>query len=420
MKKIRFLPLLAVLLLSLCITAFAASIPGQQRIISIADASGIVTDLTDDDASTAWIKSGNGDVDLTITLTGGSVGEIWIRSGYAYTQNWYNHYDRPDIVKVAVYYRANQYTTSYDVYRYRLSDSYQPHTVSSMWNSGYQRLILPKKYSGVSKIELTIESAVRGFGNAGVAISDIAISMGSHATATPKSYATSTPKPYIVYVTPTPGPYEDDDVIYITPEPDHADDSLVELITPKPTKTPYVELITPKPKPEETKEPIVYPSTDGIIATLNQRIATRSGPSNYFDEPGSFFGKGDEVKVFTRAYDSENDIWWFQVEFKYDNQWYRAYTPASRIDLNPDYVPMEPDAPFYTEIRRDTKVYFGPGTEYKEFRYSVAYEGYDAQVYCVEGDWAQIEYYDYATEAQRRGWVALNDLNDIPPVTYYK
>lgn len=432
MKKLRFLPLFALLLLCLCTTAFAASVPGQQQIAAIKDASGLVTQLTDDDTSTAWTKSASGDdVDLTISLYSGSVGEIWVRSGYAYTQNWYNHYSRPDVVKVTVYYRANQYTTTYDSFRYRLTDAYKPNTISEGWNSGYQRLLLPKKYTGVTKIELTIESSITGYGNTGATISDIIIAAGSHATATPQAYSTATPKPYVVYVTATPGP--------ATAVPEEPDEPLVELITPKPTataaaevikpeatNTPVVELITPRPTstpepkptdvptPAPTRVPVDYPTKSGTPATLLKRIATRTGPSNNFDEPGSFFSAGDEVNVITKAWDSENGIWWFQVEFEYSDVWYRAYTPASRIDLSPDLVPTETTEPFSTLIGTETWVYFGPGTEYKKFGWSVAYEGYAVKVYNIEGDWAQIEYYDYATEANRRGWVLLERLKDQP------
>ena len=415
MKKLRILPLLLlVLLIGLCATASAATISGQQTILSVEDAQGRVTSLTDDDPATAWTVPGynDGQADLTINLYGTSVGEIWIRSGYAYTANWFNHYDRPDVIKVTVYYEANRYTTSYDTYRYRLKDEYRPSTVGSEWNSGYQRLLLPKKYTGVTKIEITIESVVAGYGNTGATISDVIVAGGSHATATPKAYATATPKPYVVYVTPTPGPYTDDDVYY--PEDDEDDEPLVEVVTRQPTATPYIKPITPTPMPDATKEPVIYPSTTGTRALLVKRIATRSGPSNYFDEPGSFFSAGDEVKVLSKAWDNENEIWWFQVEFQYDGEWYRAYTPASRIDLSADYVPTETTEPFETVIGADTRVFFGPGTEYREFRYSVAYAGYAVKVYAVEGDWAQIEYYDWATEARRRGWVVTEDLAEMP------
>lgn len=428
MKKLHFLPLLLILLACLCTTAFAASISGQQTIVSVTDENGGVSALTDDDPATAWSKTSNGDPDLTLNLYSTSVGEIWIRSGYAYTQNWYNHYDRPAQVKVTVYYQANRYTESYDTYRYSLDDTYDQRTVSANRNAGYQRLLLPKKYTGVTKIELTIESAYQGAGRTGATIADIIIAGGSHATATPKAYATATPKPYVVYVTPTPGPVEDDDYVdYITPKPngssDDQDDDYVDYITPRPkvTPTPYIQLITSTPEPEATREPIEYPSEIGLVARLESRIATRSGPSNRYDEPGSFFSKGDEVKVLSKAWDPNNELWWFQVEFKYKDYWYRAYTPAYNVDMDPDLIPTEPteEELLPEDIRRsvaDHAVYFGPGEEYMDFKLSILYAGSKCDIYAIDEErgWVQIEYYDYVTEAKRRGWVPLNVLGEEP------
>ena len=403
MKKLCLLPLLILLLAALGTTALAASIPGQQSIASIADQHGYVSALTDDDATTAWTKDSNGNPDLTVHLYSASVGEIWIRSGYAYTQNWYNHYDRPDTVKVTVYYQANQYTTTYDVYRYRLTDAYRPYELSDSWNSGYQRLLLPKRYTGVTKIELTIESAITGSGRTGATISDLIVASGSHATPTPKSRATATPKPYVVYVTPTPGPNTD------------KDDPLIEWITPvpKPTSTPVVSLITPTPAP--TREPIVYPSTGGVITTLTSRAATRSGPSTNFDEPGSFFSSGDEVKAISKAWDATNRLYWVQIEFQYRGEWYRAYTTDSRVNVELSFIPDEPALGDPLETRRmaeKTRVYFGPGTQYKMYTVSTLHADNPVDIYAIENGWVQIEYTDYGLDdmPRRRGWVPLNTV----------
>lgn len=431
MKKLCFLPLLALALLCLCATALAATIPGQQSIAYISDANGYVTSLTDGDPATAWTKSGYSNADLTITMQGNSVGEIWIRSGYAYTQNWYNHYDRPDAIKVTVYYQANRYTESYDTYRYRLTDAYRPSTMSANWNSGYQRLLLPKKYTGVTRIELTIESAITGYGSTGATISDIIVAAGSHATPTPRAYATSTPRPYVVYVTPTPGPQteEDDYVTFITPVPSSTDrgnngsDSYVDYITPRPTNTPAISVITPTPTPPQvelitpppTREPVDYPSIGGVVATLAKRVATRSGPGTRFDEPGSFFSAGDEVKVFTKVYDDYNNVYWYQIEFQYRNEWYRAYTSESYLNINPNLIPNEPEIydPLDTQrALKKTYVHFGPGEQYKVFTSSVIHPGNRLDIYAIEDGWAQVEYTDYGSpedpQPKRRGWVPLD------------
>ncbi|MGN1369240.1 MAG: hypothetical protein ACI4WX_10255 [Aristaeellaceae bacterium] len=390
MKKLRLLPLFLLLLLCLCTTALAASIPGQQSISGITDANGAVTTLTDDEAATAWTKTDSGDVDLTISLYRGTVGEIWIRNGYAYTQNWYNNYDRPGQVKVTVYYAVNQYTTSYDTYRYTLSDSYRPNTLSANWNSGYQRLLLPRQYTGVTKIELTIEGVINGYGRTGATISDIIVASGSHATATPKSYATATPKPYVVYVTPTPGPEIEE--------------------------TPPVEFITPPvllPTPTPTPKPASYPSRGGAIGYANQRIPTRSGPGTGYDEPGSFFSAGHEVKVTSKVWDSNNHLWWYQLEFQYSGEWYRLYTTDHRIDVDASSVPEEPRVGDPLDTRKslgEHEVYYGPGEEYARVKNALIYEGSRCDIYAIENEWAMVDYYDYARDVKRRGWIPLNLL----------
>ena len=409
MKKLCFL-LLALALVCLCAAASAATIPGQQTITSVTDGSGYVTSLTDDDPTTAWTRSGYSGADLTLHFYGNTVGEIWIRSGYAYTQNWYSHYDRPDTVKVTIYYQANRYTESYDVYRYRLTDAYRPSTVNANWISGYQRLLLPKQYTGVTRIELTIESTILGAGRTGATISDIAVAAGNHATATPKSYATATPKPYTVYVTPTPAPWTEEDDWYTDPT-DY--DDYVDYITPKPTATPYVAVITPTPAP--TKTPVQYPSVGGIVTTLAKRVATRSGPGTRFDEPGSFFSASDEVKVFSKVYDDYNNVYWYQIEFQYKGEWYRAYTSETYLNINRNLVPDEPaiyDPLDSQRALKKTYVSFGPGEIYKQFTQSVIHPGNRLDIYAIEDGWALVEYVDYGSnqdpQPYRRGWVPLD------------
>lgn len=435
MKKLYLLPLLILMLLCLCGTALAASISGQQSISYITDESGYVTTLTDDDAATVWSKSSGYGVDLTLNLYSASVGEIWIRNGYAYTQNWYNHYDRPDTILVTVYYQANRYTESYDSYRYRLTDAYRPNTVAKGWNSGYQRLLLPKQYTGVTKIELTIESVISGYDGGGATISDIIVAAGSHATATPRSYATSTPKPYVVYVTSTPGPdvVDDDDypyVEYLTPIPDddwYDDDPYVELLTPQPTKTPaitiitpnptatepLVELLTPEPTATPTPKPVNYPSSGGAIGYANQRIPTRSGPGTGYDEPGSFFSAGHEVKVTSKVWDDNNHLYWYQIEFEYSGDWYRVYTTDSRIDVDASNVPTEPQVGDPLDTRNtiaESSIYYGPGTRYARVRNTTMAVGKRCDIYVIQDGWALVDYYDYGRDVKRRGWVPIDIL----------
>ncbi len=185
---------------------------------------------------------------------------------------------------------------------------------------------------------------------------DIALAADVHATATPRAYTTATPKPYIAYVTPRPS---------TTPT------STVELITPVPTGA------TETPTP--TAEP-AFPSK-GVAAALKKRAATRSGPSNRFDEPGSFYNAGDIVNVISKAWDSENGIWWYQIEFNTSDGWMRAYTPANRVDVSSDSIPTETNLNDTRTVITSGAVYFGPSTTYRKYGWSWIYEG-DTAIIC--------------------------------------
>ena len=424
MKKLCFLSLLLALLLCLCSTA-TAEIWNQQQISYIADANGYVTTLTDGNTTTTWTKQDSYGADLTLYMNYASVGEIWIRNGHAYSTNYYQHYDRAAKVKVAVYYYVNQYTESYDTYRYTLTDAYRPNTSSKSWSNGYQRLLLPKQYRNVTKIELTIESVVLGSGRTGATISDIIVASGNFATATPKSYATATPKPWVVTITATPGPAP-----AITPYPgydDEHDDSrgendapLVELITPAPapTKTPTVTIVTPQPTEPQVElitpvpaPSIDYPSEGGVIGYNNQRIATRFGPTTGYAEPGTFFSSGrHELKVISRTWDNVNNGYWYQVEFMDNGEWLRAYTPANRIDVaDPSLIPNEVSDNEPLDVRHSLvahDVYYGPGTNYKKQQNLGA--GMRCAIYNIENGWAQVQYFSYVTYLTYRGWVPLH------------
>lgn len=410
MKKTLLLALLVLLLTCLCTGALAASGPANPVYISsITDSTGnAVTTLTDGSTATTWTKNASGyGADLTINLYNATVGEIWVRNGHCYSQNYYNHYDRPDVIAVTVWYSANYYTSTSVTYRYRMSDAFRPNASSSAWYNGYQRILLPEQLSGVTRIELTIESATQGYGRTGATITDVIVASGAHATATPYTRVTATPRPYVQYITPSPTPY----VQYVTPTPTRN----VIIITPPPTTPPLVEMITPTPT--ATLPADGYPS-EGVVARLTKTAATRSGPSNDYDEPGSFFSSGTEINVISKAWDPENELWWFQIEFNYRGEWMRAYTPENRIDLDPDLVLTENDEGDAREVLYDQRVYFGPGEHFRMYKVSMLYKESRAVIYGFEEVdgvlWAQIHYHDYAINEDRRGWVPAECLSTWP------
>ena len=157
------------------VPATSSGLVATSAILSATEHSGetdVTADLLDGNTATAWVRTSAAAPDLSLALSGASVGEIWIRSGYCYNQNYYNSYDRPATVAVTIWYAYGQQSVTY---RYTLSDAFLPTTSSADWSNGYQRLLLPEEYTGVTQIDLTIETVYAGRGNAGVAISDIAL-----------------------------------------------------------------------------------------------------------------------------------------------------------------------------------------------------------------------------------------------------
>ena len=150
---------------------------------------------------------------------------------------------------------------------------------------------------------------------------------------------------------------------------------------------------------------------------LNSKLATRTGPSTKYDEPGTFLSAGRQVTVLSKAYDSRNEIWWVQVEFSAGGAQYRAYTGVKRFNgLNLQYIPEEYAIGSCT-VNGKTAGYYGPSYAYKEIPRKVP-SGVKCTVYgyATDGgsDFVQIEFQDSVNNQLRRAWVptwAVNYLN---------
>ena len=159
-----------------------------------------------------------------------------------------------------------------------------------------------------------------------------------------------------------------------------------------------------------------YPRTEialdgpntSVHVRLNQRLATRSGPSTQYDELGSYFKAGTWLTALSAAWDDVNEIWWIQVEFQYQGKWRRAYTGLKRLDMDVSSVRTESQQAFVRTIR-NTAAYYGPGTHYSKYAKAVP-QNTAGVVYWVENGWAQLEFYDSTLNKLRRVWINRNDL----------
>ncbi len=139
--------------------------------------------------------------------------------------------------------------------------------------------------------------------------------------------------------------------------------------------------------------------------TLNQKMATRTGPSTKYDEPGTFFSgkwKGQWVRVISKV---NTGVWWLQVEFDYNGQKMRAYTGLKRVNgVDLDAVPTE-TVLGSCRLSKPVKGYYGPGTQYRVMGYSVP-ANTTCDVIMVENGYVLVEFpYHKKNYEKSRAWV---------------
>ncbi len=148
-----------------------------------------------------------------------------------------------------------------------------------------------------------------------------------------------------------------------------------------------------------------------VPGLLNQKMATRSGPSTKYTEELGTFPQSTPITVIAQI--ETNGTVWYQVEFTYNSMLYRAYTGKKRVDgIGVDSVPWE--SPRYTDDVTVTwaTAYYGPGEQYATRRQTVD-KGTAVRVFQVEGEWALCDYREGSQWA--RGYIRVSDLRNTAP-----
>lgn len=152
--------------------------------------------------------------------------------------------------------------------------------------------------------------------------------------------------------------------------------------------------------------PIAAAGAAGTNAPLTMRLATRTGPSTAYTEPGTFFSSSwqhTSVRVLSKAYGS--GVWWVQVEFTNNGKLYRAYTGAKRVDLDVTFIPEEQELGYATFTGADSYAgRHGPGSQYAEISEAIPY-GVTGTIIASENGWLQFDFYDSNLQEQRRAWI---------------
>lgn len=146
----------------------------------------------------------------------------------------------------------------------------------------------------------------------------------------------------------------------------------------------------------------------GHTASLNQRMATRSGPGTKYTEELGTMPQGTAITLLQQEMGS---VPWGLVEFEYRGGLYRAYTGMKRIDTGDD-VPWITDEPRLTYLRQAATPHYGPGTRYVPMDYRLD-QGTPVAIYGYDDSYALVEYlYPLDLSLYARGWVPSEVLRD--------
>ena len=151
---------------------------------------------------------------------------------------------------------------------------------------------------------------------------------------------------------------------------------------------------------------LVFPAMAATV-TLNQRMATRSGPGTQYTEELGTLPQDTAITLIHYVQD-KNQVPWGLVEFYRHNQLYRAYTGMKRIDVLSGSATYVAEYGTYASTTAATTVYYGPGTHYAARRQQLpAYK--DLLVYQEENGFLLCEYQEGARVA--RGYVPAHATN---------
>ena len=123
-------------------------------------------------------------------------------------------------------------------------------------------------------------------------------------------------------------------------------------------------------------------------ASLNQRMATRSGPGTQYTEELGTLSQDTDITLIETVTIGKTP--WGMVEFSRNGLKYRAYTGMKRINAS---GPVTQGILDYYEVNlsQATAVYYGPGFDYAQRKGSVP-AGTQLQVYGTENDFFLCDY----------------------------
>ena len=113
---------------------------------------------------------------------------------------------------------------------------------------------------------------------------------------------------------------------------------------------PQPSMPTPRPA-TPTPQPYNPAPQYALYGYAKDNLSTRSGPSTKYQETGTYKLKGQYVRVYTRAYDSVNEVWWVKCLIPENGR--LLWTGYNRFDSNTlplNSIPIEGQPiPYYDD-----------------------------------------------------------------------
>ena len=337
---------------------------------------------------TAWSSKAQDDIpEVTFDFNGAMIQDIWIRNGNQTSEEAYFGNARTRRINVDIYSDAGV-----SRYEYRMTDLYDPWSYSTEWSGGYQRLHLPRAQRGVTRVDFWILGWYRGNESTyNMSITDILFAGENTGASAGIGTAASTE--------------------WGDPGWDTGIGSAASVGVGSAASTGIGTGASTTGGSTYPGTGAVYGTSAGISVRLNQRMATCSGPGTQYTELGSYFEAGTVVRAISAAYDGRNGIWWIQTEFTYMGVPRRAYTGIKRLDMTTSQVPSESLIWSGVQVSTTSSVFWGPGYQYTQYEFQVP-AGTVGDVYQVEGNFAQLEYYDGSGKL-RRVWIPVDALSVV-------
>lgn len=149
-----------------------------------------------------------------------------------------------------------------------------------------------------------------------------------------------------------------------------------------------------------------------ITVLAIDNLSTRSGPSTAYSETGTYKVKGQQIRLYSYAFDS-NGVCWVQCDIPYNDVYRRLYTGLKRFDATVDdlaALPLE-DPMNFTPVRalETATALYGPGLGYGAYGKLTVDRGQRVSLISAIDDFAQVEW--TTAKQSYRAWVFAGSLD---------